>query len=482
MGLDAPLLPKSFAERGEEGYWQLIFFFNVFVACVSFSIVMPSLWLYLDKLGASEAFYAAVVAIYSVGEAIGSVTLGSLSNRAGTKRTLILCILLSASGALMYALADFYHRTISAQAAPAVVLLGRLFQGIGSGGQQAVEQAYLSIAAPSEQRTELTGRLSTFACLGFIFGPALGAAVSQLPSFGVGELHFDAFTMQGWSMAFGNLMMFVVTSQFNERKRSEELTDFAPDAKVGSKPEAEALDNYYGILACIAFFFVHFNGFAVQETITTPLVQDWFGWDVFSANLLFVASGMMNLVCAVVLAFVSAPRDASKGYMQARVEDRKLLFTSLGLAGLGWLLLIPAGKPNLTQFLIAYTLITIAFPFGRGVCLSMVGKLLGDAPQGGWMGVMFALGAVARILGPFWAVHGYFAIGPFAVFGSTCAIFAMSLVSTIFFWPKLVPASAVQVEKSQNIYDAIDMSTPTMSPHLPRYHVVANISPRRIFE
>jgi hypothetical protein len=33
------------------------------------------------------------------------------------------------------------------------------------------------------------------------------------------------------------------------------------------------------VWACIGFFFVHFNGFAVQETITTPLVQDWYGWD-----------------------------------------------------------------------------------------------------------------------------------------------------------------------------------------------------------
>ena len=70
----------------------------------------------------------------------------------------------------------------------------------------------------------------------------------------------------------------------------------------------------------------------------------------------------------------------------------------------------------------------VAFPFGRGVCLSMVGKLLGDRPQGTWMGVTFALGAVARIAGPFWAVHGYRTQGALVVFGGTAALYLLSLV------------------------------------------------------
>ena len=207
------------AQHAELVPWQIIFFLNVFLACVSFSIVMPSLWLYLHSMKASKPFYAAVVAIYSVGEAIGSIALGSLSNVIGTRRTLMLCIIIAFSGAAAYALADLAQRVAPAIDAPFIVLAGRLLQGIGSGGQQAVEQAYLSVAAPPEQRTELTGRLSTFACLGFIFGPALGAAVSQLPQFAVGALHFTSFTMQGWFMALSNLVMFAFTLCFVERTR-----------------------------------------------------------------------------------------------------------------------------------------------------------------------------------------------------------------------------------------------------------------------
>ena len=155
-------------------------------------------------MGASTTFYALVVAAFSVGEALGSLFLGTLSNAIGCS-TLQLCTLLSLTGSSSYALADTIAREGSMALGPPVVLLGRLLQGIGSGGQQAVEQTYLSVAAPPEQRTQLTSKLSTFACLGFIFGPAMGALVSQTPTFAVGPVRLTTFTKQGWVVAVLNV-------------------------------------------------------------------------------------------------------------------------------------------------------------------------------------------------------------------------------------------------------------------------------------
>ena len=125
------------------------------------------------------------------------------------------------------------------------------------------------------------------------------------------------------------------------------------------------------------------------------------------------------------------PRAAADGHVTQLVSDRALLVASCVLGLVGWLLMVPPSgwsvlfdeaadnaDMGLAQFGAAFFLVTVAFPFGRGVCLSMVGKLLGDRPQGAWMGIMFALGAIARIAGPFWAVTGYAWFGSFAVFGS----------------------------------------------------------------
>ena len=499
--LGAPLLGAA-RSRGWLS-WQHIFYMNVFFACISFSIVMPSLWLYVHTLGGSKPFYAAVVAIYSVGEAMGSVGLGALSNVIGTRSTLMLCCLLALTGAAAYSLADLAFRIGSATSAPYVVLFSRLLQGIGSGGQQAVEQAYLSIAAPPEQRTELTGKLGTFACLGFILGPAVGACASQLPHAALGPLHFNEMTMQGWTVAALNCLMLLNVLNFvelpaasphsstavgtpvsastatlspcsllspvesrplevpmsplplslveadgNAREPVDAQPSTPPAHPDAARRRSAASRRFRGIGACAGLFFVHFNGFAIQETITTPLVHAWYGWTAMSANLLFTAAGIANLICAIGLSVLSAPKIAGEPRSAPRVADRALLVGSLLCAALGWALMVPAAPPAshaplpLPQFLIAFTLVTAAFPVGRGVCLAMAGKLLGDEPQGAWMGAMFALGAIARIAGPFWAVHGYEAYGAAGVFGASAALFALALCAVGLLGTDLVPDDA----------------------------------------
>ena len=284
--LAEPLLEPREANGGCV-VWKWIFYVNVFMACISFSIVMPSLFLYLQDMGSSASFYALVVASYSVGEAVGSLTLGALSNTIGARSTLQLCALISLSGSLLYAFADAVTLWVDdGLHAPLTVLLGRFLQGVGSGGQQAVEQSYLSIAAPPEERTELTSKIATAATLGFIFGPAFGAAVSQTPDFAIGPLRINTFTKQGWVVAVLNVSMLLTTTfLFIEAplvrsqspapvRAASEAADKSPSPDA-QRPDAATGDgeSVRGVWALIIFFFVHFNGFAVQETITTPLIN-----------------------------------------------------------------------------------------------------------------------------------------------------------------------------------------------------------------
>ena len=57
----------------------------------------------------------------------------------------------------------------------------------------------------------MTGKLATFACMGFIFGPTFGAAVGAFPSFTLGVIAFNAFTKVGWVCAVLNMTMFLGT-------------------------------------------------------------------------------------------------------------------------------------------------------------------------------------------------------------------------------------------------------------------------------
>ena len=58
----------------------------------------------------------------------------------------------------------------------------------------------------------------------------------------------------------------------------------------------------------------------------------------------------------------------------------------------------------LPRFFIGFTLITVAFPFGRTSVMGCFSKIMGPAPQGFCVGIMLAVGAVPRIIGPWWAL------------------------------------------------------------------------------
>lgn len=66
-------------------------------------------------------------------------------------------------------------------------------------------------------------------------------------------------------------------------------------------------------------------------------MQDWFGWDDTAANLLFTAAGVVNLLCAVAMAWLSGSVKAADGSRVQRMDDRSMLVGSMGLAMLGWL-------------------------------------------------------------------------------------------------------------------------------------------------
>jgi hypothetical protein len=69
--------PKSWRSK----YNFLWFFYNnVFCACVSFSIVMPSIYIYILKHGGSDNFFATVLFIYSLGELVGALAFGYMHN------------------------------------------------------------------------------------------------------------------------------------------------------------------------------------------------------------------------------------------------------------------------------------------------------------------------------------------------------------------------------------------------------------------
>ena len=153
-----------------------LFYWNVFCSCVSFALVVPSLWPYLNELGSNPTFLGWCVSVYSMGELFGALILGPMHNTFGTKFTLLLSVALGVAGSFLYGTAGFVPNIswIDNKIGPYFVLIGRLLQGIWTGGEQAVETAYIGENVNEKDRTKLLSTLSTFATMGFVLGPAIG--------------------------------------------------------------------------------------------------------------------------------------------------------------------------------------------------------------------------------------------------------------------------------------------------------------------
>lgn len=174
------------------------------------------------------------------------------------------------------------------------------------------------------------------------------------------------------------------------------------------------------VLTCVCF------------VASRPLVETYYGWDVFAANLLFTGAGLASLLAFVVV-----------GIASTKVPDRVMVSWSLLLGILGFALLceIPGSSLGVPQFLIGFFFISIAFPVGRATVIALYTKTLPLKWQGTGQGVILAVGAAARILGPFWAVSAFFMEnGETIVFASTSCLFLCTLALFAFAFPSATSA------------------------------------------
>lgn len=252
---------------------------------------MPSLWPYLESIDSSKHFLAYVVAIYSIGEALGALYFGHTTQYETTRTTLNKSAAAGTFGALLY---------VTAALLPFpqwCVFVSRFFMGFMTGGSQAVQQVYLADVLPESQLTATTVTLNAYACLGFVIGPAFGLLTGFIPNFSAWGLQFNQLTAPGYFVfASGIVCLALYTFVLDEEgdrasgKSPESSTEDAPlyetsvscEAVVDMEEASSLLGNgdampgkmpmeadMAALVVCNIAFFIHFYGFALQETITT---------------------------------------------------------------------------------------------------------------------------------------------------------------------------------------------------------------------
>ena len=134
--------------------------------------------------------------------------------------------------------------------------------------------------------------------------------------------------------------------------------------------------------------------FAVQETVTTPMVIKFYNWSTREINLLFATAAFISLLASISIRFINQ-----------HVQDRTLMIASIGICLLGTILQIEIPQIEtilpVSRFICGFLLTYLGFPVGRVVVMALFSNILGPTNQGKWMGVIYAAASMARAITPF---------------------------------------------------------------------------------
>jgi MFS family permease len=163
-------------------FWITLFI--AFANSLSFTILIPILYLYGKQFELSDFQTSLLFAIYAAAQFISTPIIGKLSDRFGRKPLLII----SLAGTVV---ANFLAGTASGAT---MLFFARFLDGI-TGGNVSVAQAIVSDITPTEARAKAFGLFGavTFG-LGFIVGPILSLGAQQF-SLGAGFLASSAIAL-----------------------------------------------------------------------------------------------------------------------------------------------------------------------------------------------------------------------------------------------------------------------------------------------
>jgi predicted MFS family arabinose efflux permease len=243
-----------------------------FINSLSFTILIPIIYLYGKHFGLSDFQTSFLFSIYSIAQFVATPIIGKLADRFGRKPLLII----SLAGSV---LANFIAGTANTAL---VFFLARFLDGI-TGGNNSVAQAVISDVTSRENRAKGFGIFGAASGLGFILGPAI--------SFLAQHISLGASFLASGVIALLALLITIFFLPETIKSKAEQAHNIF-DLGLGNLIKGLTIPRV-GILLIINFFI------GTTFTIFTYAFQPYFinvlGQNGQSLTLLFIMFGVLGL-------------------------------------------------------------------------------------------------------------------------------------------------------------------------------------------
>ncbi len=346
-----------------------ILFVTLVVMMLGFGIIIPIIPFYVERFGGGGVEMGMLMAVFSLMQFVFSPIWGSLSDRIGRKRVL----LIGAFGnALSMALMGFAHEYW-------LLFTARALSGVLSSATLPAAMAFISDSTDEKSRGGGMGIVGAAFGTGMVLGPGIGGTMSKI------SLEAPFFFAAGASI----LAMLLIGVFLPESLPHEKRVDAGQRVRgLDLRLMWKSLSGPIGFLLILAFL----HNFALTnfEGIFGLYAQLRYDFDPPTIGLIMTVVG---LVSAVVQGILTGPATR-------RFGDMAVIRASLFASVLGFLSMLAA--PNLGWVLTTSGFFVLSNSMLRPGVASLTSKRA-DIPQGAAMGLSNAYMSLGRIMGPLWA-------------------------------------------------------------------------------
>lgn len=345
-------------------------FVTVLLDMFAIGIIIPVLPnLIEDFMGGNTASAAAIYGVFGTAWAlmqfIFSPVLGSLSDRFGRRKV----ILLSNVGLGL----DYVLMAL----APTIgwLFVGRILSGITS-ASVSTAGAYIADVTPPEQRASKFGLLGAAFGFGFVVGPALGGILGKV------DPRLPFWVAASFSLANALYGLFVLPESLPPEKR--QTFSWRKANPVGAFRLLRSHHELWG-LASVSFLS---NLAHVALPATAVLYMGYrYGWDTSQVGLLLALAG----VCQIIVQAGLVSRVVRK------LGERRTMILGLFGGALGFFI---QGVANSPPMYIAGVVTMCIWGFFNPALQGSMTRLVGPTEQGQLQGANSSLMGIANMIGP----------------------------------------------------------------------------------
>jgi MFS family permease len=361
---------------------MLVAFITIFLDLVGFGIVIPVQAFYTESFGASAATVTLLAASYSAMQFLFSPFWGNLSDRIGRRKIVLSSVCLSGLGHLAFGLAPSLPWLFAA----------RMLAGFGN-ANIGTAQAIISDVTTPETRAKGMGLIGAAFGLGFIFGPAIGGALSQIgptaPFFGAALL------------AVVNLL--IASLFLPETLRRDGTAKAAPKHAFSLVALKEHFRRPGNAKYLFALTFVTTLGFAMMEMTCGLFIEHaWLGDQGLTSGEHIREASRLT---AYFLVAVGITATIVQGGLIGRLQKR---FGEVALARTGVVLLLVSlalfptlvGALSKPLFYLAAVMLATGSALLSPSAQALVSRAAGAEEQGETLGLNQSLSAHGRVFGP----------------------------------------------------------------------------------